>query len=345
MHHILKYSDYIIEHKNNNLPKELQGKKQTNHINGYDREHTTGIVNLQDLKILSNGIKIAKKTFILNPKFNISKNPIVVGVDVKTGKKQLLDGYHRYFYYGGTGNHKAIFIPMLNGIITTFDKISENKTFKQLKNSNKSVIFKKEDLLQLAYYVIKVLPKDAIKELFNWNIIAKSPWSYSFYNTEDLSWTHKELNSLRIADHWSFKTTNPRFDTNKIHTPTDIGTKNKTWYLGKWDGEKYNILKEYDNIFYNNIAEILSDYPFIKDLVKDNKESQIQYQKDVNNGLIKAIVYIDGNKIEGTLTKSGGDRFVIDNDLTLRKYTGHINYKPFTIELYKNNELIRSETH
>ena len=66
----------------------------------------------------------------------------------------------------------------------------------------------------------------------------------------------------------------------------------------------------------------------------------------MNNGLIKAIVYIDGNKIEGTLTKSGGDRFVIDNEITIKKNVGSSEYKKFKNELYKNNELVRrSETH
>jgi hypothetical protein len=349
MIYIRKYTEYITEHKNTKLPKQLKGKRKVENIFGINRECTYGVVKLQDLNVIDIGMKTAMETFKTKPNFKISKKPIIVGVDINNGEKQLLDGYHRYFFYGGSGNHKALFIPMLDGKIISFNNIeqyiTEHKKFKQLQNSNKSIIFKKKDLLQLVFSIIKVLPKDAIKELLNWDILVKSPYSYSFYNTVDIGWSHKEINSLRIANHWNFNVQNIRFDTTKIHCPTDIETKDKIWYLGQWNGDKYIILKEYGNIFYNNIEEISNQFPFLKGLAETNKESQIQYQKDVNSGLIKAIVYIDGNKIEGILTKSRGDRFVIDNDIILKKQSNQIGYKPFTIELYKNNELIKSETH
>lgn len=109
------------------LPKELIGKRIVSNIGfGIDREYTVGIVNLKDLKVLDNGIKAAINTYATNQKFKSSNKPIIVGVDINTGEKQLLDGYHRYISRNGMGNFKAFFIPMENGDIISFNAIDLN---------------------------------------------------------------------------------------------------------------------------------------------------------------------------------------------------------------------------
>jgi predicted nucleotidyltransferase len=110
-----------------NYPIELKRKKKISNIGfgGY-REHTIGKVNLSDLKVLDNGIEIAKNTLKNNKSFKPSKKPITVGIDVITGEKQLLDGYHRYVSNDGQGIMNAFFIPMKNGDIISFDEINDS---------------------------------------------------------------------------------------------------------------------------------------------------------------------------------------------------------------------------
>ena len=109
-----------------NIPTELQGKTKTGTTGfGGVREHTTGKVNLEDLTVLDNGIKTAEETIANNPSFKPSNKPVVVGVDVETGEKQLLDGYHRYVTKGRTGQVQAQFIPMRNGEVISFEEVSK----------------------------------------------------------------------------------------------------------------------------------------------------------------------------------------------------------------------------
>lgn len=118
------------------LPKELRGKKVIKHIIGIDREAISGKVRLEDLIVLDNAIETAKKTFSNNPKFKVSNKPIIVGVDVDNGNKLLLDGYHRYFFNGGTGLFNAYFIPMKNGDIIYFNELLNESTLNQLNSIN-----------------------------------------------------------------------------------------------------------------------------------------------------------------------------------------------------------------
>ena len=113
--------------ENLNYPIELKRKKKISNIGfcGY-REHTIGKVNLSDLKVLDNGIEIAKNTLKNDKSFKPSNKPITVGIDVITGEKQLLDGYHRYVSNDGQGMMNAFFIPMKNGDIISFDEINDS---------------------------------------------------------------------------------------------------------------------------------------------------------------------------------------------------------------------------
>ena len=107
----------------NTIPKELRGRKYSDILLGRERTHTSGTVSLADLIVLPNGIETAKNKLATDTAFKPSKKPIVVGVDIKTGAKQLLDGYHRYVSMNGNGTLKAYFIPMANGDIIDFSEI------------------------------------------------------------------------------------------------------------------------------------------------------------------------------------------------------------------------------
>ena len=54
-------------------------------------------------------------------------------------------------------------------------------------------------------------------------------------------WDYTPENCLRISDHWNFKR---KGQAGPVHCPTDRPAK-EGWALGKWDGEKFVILKEF----------------------------------------------------------------------------------------------------
>lgn len=77
----------------------------------------------------------------------------------------------------------------------------------------------------------------------SWPVKTKSPYSHSYYDVSEgeKTWDNTPLDSLRVSDHWNF--TSPRTGR-KINCPTDRPVQNRTWCVGKWDGEKYIISDE-----------------------------------------------------------------------------------------------------
>ena len=51
-----------------------------------------------------------------------------------------------------------------------------------------------------------MLPLKLLRILEKWEIINKSPYSNSFYNSREISWSNKPEGSLRLSDHWNFET-------------------------------------------------------------------------------------------------------------------------------------------
>ncbi len=144
-----------------NIPKELLGKRSIGNIGfGGVREHTTGKVKLEDLKVLDNAIENAKNTLKTDKSFKPSKQPITVGVDINKGEKQLLDGYHRYIDKGGVGECRAYFIPMRDGNIIGFSEIfAEGGQLKttytdKIENLKKSLpLYKGKEAKEMEKYI------------------------------------------------------------------------------------------------------------------------------------------------------------------------------------------------
>lgn len=84
-------------------------------------------------------------------------------------------------------------------------------------------------------------PVELLEEMLTWNKIIKSPYGLSFYN-ESVGWDYKPDKSLRISDHWNFKTSN-----GKIHCCTTTPINYKIWAIGQFDLsiKKYIILKTF----------------------------------------------------------------------------------------------------
>jgi hypothetical protein len=50
-----------------------------------------------------------------------------------------------------------------------------------------------------------VLPEEAQRMILSWNVVGKSPYSDSYYSTDEKSWTHTPHGVYRISDHWNFR--------------------------------------------------------------------------------------------------------------------------------------------
>ena len=73
----------------------------------------------------------------------------------------------------------------------------------------------------------------------NWDIVSKSPYGMSFYNSNDIDWGYKPENSLRISDHWNFES------DGQIHCPTDCEFENG-WALAEFKNGVYHILEKFN---------------------------------------------------------------------------------------------------
>ena len=84
--------------------------------------------------------------------------------------------------------------------------------------------------------ILNKLPKDMpfeLVEILNtWNGIIKSPYGFSYYDKAK-GWGVTQPDTLRIADHWNFKS---KTSGAKIHCPTTKPVPDNThWTLGKYD--------------------------------------------------------------------------------------------------------------
>ena len=61
-----------------------------------------------------------------------------------------------------------------------------------------------------------LIPEEIKAMMKNWYVITKSPYSESFYSSDQIDWSFKPEGSYRVSDHWNFKRGNGR-----IHCVTD----------------------------------------------------------------------------------------------------------------------------
>ncbi|MFR3560227.1 MAG: hypothetical protein ACLTUN_16895, partial [Paraclostridium sordellii] len=87
----------------------------------------------------------------------------------------------------------------------------------------------------------KLKPVEVNEEIKKFKYVHKSPYSQTYYDTDDISWEHKAENSLRISDHWNFES------HGKIHCQlcnTGEYIENE-WILAQYKNGKYHILKNF----------------------------------------------------------------------------------------------------
>lgn len=196
------------------------------------------------------------------------------------------------------------------------------KSKRQLKNelwhknnpNPTGTIIKPEELSQFG------IPDSIIEMMKEWPIIYKSPYSKSFYSSDDISWESKPDKSYRVSDHWNFVTSRGP----KIHCQTTEPVKNNTHYsIGQFDEKtgKYNIL--------------LSELTTIANKKIKDKEEKLKYLKDpeviyrkklfkdrIKNGEVFAEFSIDSKDYKGQVDKYSG----YGGDIRIKNYKGEVIY-------------------
>lgn len=175
-------------------------------------------------------------------------------------------------------------------------------------------IYQPEELSQFG------IPDSIIEMMKEWQVIYKSPYSKSFYSSDDISWESKPDKSYRVSDHWNFVTNRGP----KLHCQTTEPVKNNTHYsIGQFDEKtrKYNIL--------------LSELTTIASKKIKDKEEKLKYLKDpeviyrkklfkdrIKNGEVFADFSIDGQEYNGQVDKYSG----FGRDIRIKNNKGEVIY-------------------
>lgn len=88
-----------------------------------------------------------------------------------------------------------------------FTTETENKVREKFFNQIKTTKAKQELIAELKNNIKKgdpILPLEIFKEAMKFENMSKSPYGFSFYNSQNIDWGFKPEGSLRISDHWNF---------------------------------------------------------------------------------------------------------------------------------------------
>jgi hypothetical protein len=149
------------------------------------------------------------------------------------------------------------------------------------------------------------LPEEIINEMSKWKIIKKSPYSNSFYDSEDISWDYKPHGSKRVSDHWNFKTSK----SHRIHCVTDKPVKDKSYVsVGIWDGKKgeYQIILSVPSLKHQKYVNYYSNNEYHKKM--------LDFKNRIKNREIYIVLTTKSQKIKGILRKYTGQELKIENE-------------------------------
>lgn len=172
------------------------------------------------------------------------------------------------FWYGGRNGHYAIPCEYreADNVMYEFDEVKqfaaknkrvryiyvafETEEEEQIYNERKAAYLKAaeerraREYEEYIKYWIAHLPAELADEVRSWDIINKSPYSTSFYNTKNVGWDRKPEGSLRASDHWNFES------YGKIHCRLNTTDEyiEGTWILARYENGVYVEIKRYDNV-------------------------------------------------------------------------------------------------
>jgi hypothetical protein len=171
------------------------------------------------------------------------------------------------------------------------------------------------------------IPDEIIKEMGSWNIIVKSPYSNTFYNSKEISWGYKPDGSFRVSDHWNFEVRGNK------HCLTESPVKNTTHVsLGQYDRKrgKYKILLTLHKPSFLQRLELgrkKSEFMKNPEIIAQKKE----FKNRIENKEIIAEVTDKGKTYKGVVRKYTGSELKIENE------SGELIYN----ENYLDDQLVK----
>lgn len=154
------------------------------------------------------------------------------------------------------------------------------------------------------------IPQEIIDMMIDWEVRFKSPYSNTFYNTTDISWSYKPDGSLRVSDHWNFYT------NDKWHCQTDTKVPNNSHVsIAKYDRKigRYHIIKSVET---DEHVEKLTAAIARKEYLKNPE--RIARMKEFKNRIANKEIYIKLNhkdkNYEGIVKKWTGTDLKIEDE-------------------------------
>ena len=103
------------------------------------------------------------------------------------------------------------------------------------------LLLKKEIYLNHIELDDYLIPEEIKGMMKNWYVITKSPYSDSFYSSDQIDWSFKPEGSYRVSDHWNFKRKNGR-----LHCVTDKEVIDRQEVcMARFENGIYRILARY----------------------------------------------------------------------------------------------------
>lgn len=197
--------------------------------------------------------------------------------------------------------------------ILLFEKFTEETETPLSKRELKRLKYQK----QLTNKILSVddlkdydIPEEIKNIMATWEVINRSPYSDTFYNSTDITWGHKPDKSYRVSDHWNF------FTHNKWHCETEDKVKNTTHVsLGQYNGRTglYKILLTLPtNKQSERVSKEEIKLKYLKDPETIFKKKQFK-DRILNKEVFIKLNYNDNN-YEGIVRKYTGSELKIDND-------------------------------
>lgn len=174
-----------------------------------------------------------------------------------------------------------------------------------------------EETLNLVGTIVSVddlhqydIPQEIIDIMKTWEVIYKSPYSNSFYNTTDIGWNQKPDGSLRVSNHWNFSSSTTKY-TGRIHCKTSkIVCNNSKYTLGKYNSinDTYRVLMSRLTVTNQNRIDFKKS--------DENISNCREFSNRIKNNEIYASFEFEGKEYSGRINKlsKSSIRLVDEND-------------------------------
>ena len=178
------------------------------------------------------------------------------------------------------------------------------------------------------------IPEKIKMMMKEWPIINKSPYSDSFYSSEDISWSSKPENSYRVSDHWNFTTHRDGKSVKHCITNKSVPTNS------------HITIAQYQNRIYNVILSEPTEKHSEKESrqkekLKYLKDPEVIYQKRlfkdrIHRGEVFGDITISDKTYKGRIDKYTGQeiRIVDESDNTIFSEKYLLRTTNFTLNLY-----------